>query len=143
MRVATTSLALALALAFAAAAAVSTATAAPTATARSSTAELDAESKVLKGTWVRPDGGYTIVIANGAAGGQLEATYFNPRQLPFARAEASRQGSDLRVFLELRAGGYDGSTYDLRYDPASDRLTGVYYQAVAKQKYDIFFVRKN
>ena len=47
-----------------------------------------------------------------------------------------------RVALELRAGGYDGSTYDLTYDPSSDRLSGVYYQAVAKQKFDIYFVRK-
>lgn len=99
-------------------------------------------SEVLKGAWVRPDGGYTIVIKNVGENGRLEATYFNPGQLPFARAEASHEGGRLRAFFELRAGGYDGSTYDLAYDPASDRLAGTYYQAVAKQKYDIFFVRR-
>ena len=26
---------------------------------------------------------------------------------------------------------------------ADDRLKGVYYQAVAKQKFDVYFVRKN
>ncbi len=36
----------------------------------------------------------------------------------------------------------DGSTYDLTYDPASDRLRGTYYQAVAKQKFDVYFTRK-
>jgi hypothetical protein len=41
----------------------------------------------------------------------------------------------------LQAGGYGGSTYDLLYEPATDRLKGVYYQAVAKQKFDVVFVR--
>jgi uncharacterized protein (DUF2147 family) len=96
----------------------------------------------LKGTWVRPDGGYRIVIGNVGADGRIDAMYFNPNQLPFAKAQASMIGKQLRASFELRAGGYDGSTYDLTYDPASDRLTGVYYQAVVKQKFDIYFVRK-
>jgi hypothetical protein len=96
----------------------------------------------LKGTWVRPDGGYRIVVRNTAANGQLDAMYFNPTELPFAKAQASQQDAQLRVFLELRAGGYNGSTYDLVYDPASDRLKGTYYQAVVKQKFDVFFERK-
>ena len=95
----------------------------------------------LKGTWVRPDGGYRIVIKSVSPEGKLDAMYFNPNQLPFAKAEASR-GVSLRAHFELRAGGYDGSTYDLTYDPVSDRLRGTYYQAVAKQKFDVYFTRK-
>ena len=34
-----------------------------------------------------------------------------------------------------------GSTYTLTYDPAKDVLRGVYYQAVARQRYDIYFER--
>ena len=45
---------------------------------------------VLKGIWVRPDGGYTIVIRGVGPGGKLDAMYFNPNQLPFAKAQASR-----------------------------------------------------
>ena len=97
---------------------------------------------VLKGNWVRPDGGYTIAITGIGPDGQLEATYFNPNPLPFSRAQALREGTALRVSLELRAGGYGGSTYELTYDPAGDRLKGIYYQAVAKQRYEIYFVRK-
>jgi len=96
----------------------------------------------LKGTWVRPDGGYRIVIGSVGADGRIEAMYFNPSQLPFAKAQASLSGTQLRASFELRAGGYDGSTYDLSYDPASDRLSGVYFQAVIKQKFDVYFVRK-
>ena len=97
---------------------------------------------LLKGAWVRPDGGYTIAIKSIGPGGELEAMYFNPNPLPFAKAQASRDGATLRVFFELRAGGYGGSTYELAYDPASDRLKGTYYQAVAKQKFDVSFARK-
>ena len=97
---------------------------------------------VLKGAWIRPDGGYTIAIKSIGPNGALEAMYFNPNQLPFAKAQATREGAALRVFLELQAGGYAGSTYDLTYDPASDRLKGIYYQAVAKQKFEVYFARK-
>jgi hypothetical protein len=101
-----------------------------------------ADINLLKGAWVRPDGGYTILIKSVGANGQIEAMYFNPNPLPFAKAEASREGARLRAFFELRAGGYDGSTYELNYDPASDRLTGIYYQAVMKQRFEVFFVRR-
>jgi hypothetical protein len=90
---------------------------------------------------VRPDGGYVIAIRSVAADGKLDAAYANPRPLPFAVAEAKREGDRLKVFLELRAGGYDGSTYTLVYDPGADVLKGVYYQAVAKQRFDVQFAR--
>ena len=97
---------------------------------------------LLKGTWVRLEGGYTIVIKSIGPGGELEAMYFNPNPLPFAKAQATRVGATFRAFFELRAGGYGGSTYELAYDPASDRLRGTYYQAVAKQRFEVSFARK-
>ena len=108
--------------------------------APSAAARIDVD--VLKGAWVRPDGGYLIVIKSVGPNGQLEAMYFNPNPLPFAKARALPEGAILRAFFELQAGGYAGSTYELTYDPASDQLKGIYYQAVAKQKFDIYFVRK-
>lgn len=95
----------------------------------------------LSGRWVRPDGGYVISIMSVGADGKLDAAYANPKPLPFARAEASRDGKTVRLFFELRAGGYNGSTYTLTYDPANDLLKGVYYQAVVQQKFDVYFVR--
>lgn len=99
-------------------------------------------AEILKGTWIRPDGGYRIVIQGVGADGKLEAMYFNPSQLPFARAQVSQDATSFRVVLELQAGGYAGSVYDLVYEAATDRLKGTFNQAVAKQKYDVFFVRK-
>ena len=115
----------------------------PAATGTAAPAEAENSGlDVLKGAWVRPDGGYTIAIKSVGLNGTLEAMYFNPNQLPFARAQATREGASVRVFLELQAGGYGGSTYELTYDPATDRLKGIYYQAVAKQRFEVYFLRK-
>jgi hypothetical protein len=97
---------------------------------------------LLKGHWVRPDGGYRIEVKSIGANGQIDAMYFNPRPLPFAKAQVTQDGSLLRVFLELQAGGYGGSTYELTYDAASDQLKGIYYQAVMKQRFEVVFARK-
>ncbi|MGB9192767.1 MAG: hypothetical protein WCB88_02415 [Azonexus sp.] len=104
-------------------------------------AQPDGAFATLPGRWVRPDGGYVINIKSVDASGKLDASYANPNPLPFSRAEATRDGNTIKLFFELRAGGYNGSTYMLTYDPASDTLKGVYFQAVAQQKFDIYFMR--
>jgi hypothetical protein len=104
-------------------------------------APADSAFAALPGRWVRPDGGYVIDIRGVDASGKLAAAYANPNPLPFARAEATRDGKTVHLFFELRAGGYNGSTYTLTYDPARDILRGVYYQAVAQQKFEVYFTR--
>ena len=98
-------------------------------------------AKSLQGRWTRPDGGYVLEIRSVAADGKLDAAYFNPRPIHVAEARASREGSTIRVYIELRDENYPGSTYNLRLDPGGDRLSGDYYQAVARQRYPIYFVR--
>jgi hypothetical protein len=114
----------------------------PGAPAASSISDSPAAFAALPGRWVRPDGGYVISIKSVDANGKLDASYANPNPLPFYAAMATGDGGSLKLFFELRAGGYNGSTYTLNYDAASDRLTGAYYQAVAKQTFEVFFVRK-
>lgn len=104
-------------------------------------APADSAFAALPGRWVRPDGGYVIDIRGVDASGKLAAAYANPNPLPFARAEATRDGKTVHLFFELRAGGYNGSTYTLTYDPARDILRGMYYQAVAQQKFEVYFTR--
>jgi hypothetical protein len=95
----------------------------------------------LKGRWVRPDGGYVIEITEVSAEGRMEARYFNPMPIAVSRAEAVQEDDALRVFIELQAPGYPGSTYDLKYDPVTNRLRGVYHQAAIKQDFDVVFIR--
>lgn len=57
------------------------------------------------------------------------------------KAVASREGNTIKVFIELRAGGYNGSTYTLTLDPVNDVLKGTHFQAVAQQKFEVYFAR--
>jgi hypothetical protein len=96
---------------------------------------------VLVGRWARTEGPYVINISAADENGKLDASYANPRPLPFHTAEVTRDGNTLNLFFELRAGGYEGSTYTLKYDAASDSLRGVYDQVVVKQKFAVVFNR--
>ena len=45
------------------------------------------------------------------------------------------------MISEQRDVNYPGSTYNLQYDPETDRLKGTYFQAVERQTFEIQFVR--
>jgi hypothetical protein len=96
---------------------------------------------VLSGMWQRPDGGYIIDIKAVAESGAMEAFYFNPDPIHVAAAQAVLDGDKLRIYVKLQDVNYPGSTYNLTYDPADDCLKGTYYQAVAGETYEVFFVR--
>lgn len=98
--------------------------------------------EVLKGRWVRPDGGYVIHIQDVDSGGRIQAAYYNPNPIHVSRAEAALAGSVITVFVELRGPGYPGSAYNLVHDPKSDQLKGVYHHAVLKQDFTVVFVRE-
>ena len=95
----------------------------------------------LKGSWLRPDGGYVIEIREIEASGKMTAGYFNPRPINVSQAEAALDGTTLKVFIELRDVNYPGATYHLTHDPQSDHLRGVYFQPKLQQRFDVFFVR--
>ena len=105
------------------------------------TAAADSGFGAVNGRWLRLDGGYVLEIRAVDAGGTIDAAYFNPQPIHVARAEATRDGSTLKVFVELQAPNYPGSTYSLTYDPGRDQLAGTYFQAVLQQRFDVAFVR--
>ena len=95
----------------------------------------------LNGRWLRPDGGYIFEIRAVDAGGKIDAVYLNPNPINIAKAEATHDGSIVKVFVELRAPNYPGSTHTLTYDPQHDQLQGTYFQAVQQQRFAVNFVR--
>jgi hypothetical protein len=95
----------------------------------------------LNGRWLRPDGGYVLEIRAVDTGGKIDAVYLNPKPINIAKAEATRDGPTVKVFVELRAPNYPGSTYTLTYDQEHDQLRGNYFQAVEQQNFNVFFVR--
>ncbi len=101
----------------------------------------ETDEKRLIGCWIRPDGGYILELKGIGKDGTLQAVYLNPRPIHVSRAELHREDGRLMVFVELRDVNYPGSTYNLRYDPGSDRLIGTYFQALHRETYRIEFVR--
>src|SRR4029077_17230524 len=95
----------------------------------------------LNGRWLRPDGGYVLEIRAVDPSGKVDGVYLNPKPINIAKAEATRDGSTTKVFVELRAPNYPGSTYTLAYDREHDQLHGTYFQAALQQKFDVGFVR--
>jgi hypothetical protein len=95
----------------------------------------------LEGRWRRADGGYVLDIRKVRPDGALDAAYLNPRPINVSKAQATRDGATVRVFVELRAPNYPGSTYTLTYDSKRDELYGVYYQAVEGRNFDVVFAR--
>ena len=104
-------------------------------------AQIPGDFMALKGRWVRTDGGYAIEVKSVEADGRMQAAYYNPNPINVSRAEATRQGAAVLVFLELRAPGYHGSTYTLIHDTQNDELKGVYHQATLRQNFEVVFVR--
>jgi uncharacterized protein (DUF2147 family) len=96
---------------------------------------------VLAGKWLRPDGGYVVEITNVTDSGTMDVSYSNPQRIKVSKAQASQDGAATKVFIELRDTNYPGCTYDLIYDPKSDRLEGIYYQAALQQRFEVVFVR--
>ena len=95
----------------------------------------------LEGRWRRADGGYVLDIRKVRPDGAMDAAYLNPRSINVSKAQATRDGVTVRVFVELRAPNYPGSTYTLTYDSKRDELYGVYYQAVEGRSFDVVFAR--
>ena len=108
-------------------------------TEKPSTAQTDFQR--LEGKWVRPDGGYTLELKNIKKDGSMTAAYFNPRPIRVFRAEAAQKDGAITLFVELRDVNYPGSTYNLKYDAAMDRLKGTYFQAVERKTFIVEFVR--
>jgi hypothetical protein len=101
----------------------------------------DTEFETLTDRWLRPDGGYILEIRAVEPSGRIDAQYLNPHPINIAKAEAARDGSQLNVFVELRAPNYPGGTYTLVYDREQDQLRGTYFQAALGQRFDVYFVR--
>jgi hypothetical protein len=95
----------------------------------------------LAGKWLRPDGGYILELRDVGSVGALQAKYYNPKSINVHRASWQSTEGKVTLFVELRDVNYPGSTYNLQYDLASDRLKGKYFQAVIGQTFEVEFVR--
>lgn len=99
------------------------------------------DKNLLLGNWVRTDADYKIKITEVVNEGKLKAGYFNPKSINVAKASWTNTKGVFKIFIELRDENYPGSTYNLTYYPEKDMLSGKYFQAVARETYDVLFTR--
>lgn len=90
------------------------------------------------GKWLRYDGVYTIEIKSVNKNGTLEAAYFNPNPIEVGTAKWFMKDKKLNVFIELE-GPYQKSQYKLVYSEKENTLAGTFYQAIAKETYNVYF----
>lgn len=96
-------------------------------------------SEKLLGTWQRTDGTYKIVIEEVLPDGEMTAKYLNPKSINVGKSSWTIQDEVLHIYVELRDENYPGSLYKLVYNDKNQNLTGTYYQAVARETYNISF----
>lgn len=101
-----------------------------------------ARAKRLEGRWVRPDGGYLLVIKDVKPDGSLTAAYFNPRPINVHAARWRVVKERLHLYVELRDRNYPGSKYSVVYVADADALVGTYFQAVRRQTFNVRFIRE-
>lgn len=99
--------------------------------------------KYLEGIWNRSDGVYKIEIKEVLDDGKLDAAYFNPNPINVGEASWREQDGKMLIYVELRDDNYPGSIYRLTYDEKTKSLYGTYYQAIAKETYEVYFNRSS
>lgn len=104
--------------------------------------DFDRASDKLTGSWLRSDGTYSITISNVTEDGKMTAAYFNPKPIHVAKAMWRTEDDVLEIYVEMNDINYEGSNYKLTYDQQADQLVGFYYQAFAKETYEVIFNRK-
>lgn len=96
----------------------------------------------LLGKWNRSDGSYTLDISEVNPDGNLGVVYLNPNPINVGRSGWKIEKEKVRIFVELRDENYPGSLYQLTLDEESGTLAGTYYQAVARQTFEVHFTRQ-
>jgi hypothetical protein len=102
----------------------------------------DTTPEHLEGSWIRTDGGYKIEIKEVSDDGKLTAAYFNPNPINVGSSGWQFKDKKLQIFVELQDKNYPGSLYNLNYNKKTKILEGTYYQAVAKQTFNVSFKKE-
>ena len=99
------------------------------------------QAQRLEGIWVRPDGGYRLVIEDVKPDGSLKVSYFNPKKINVSISNWKVDNDNVHLFVELQDVNYRGSKYNLIYINEKDVFEGTYFLAAQKQTFSINFLR--
>ena len=77
---------------------------------------------IIAGEWQRTDGSYLVTVSNVQTDGTATVAYFNPRPIHVEQGAITTQEGLVKLFIQLRDKGYEGSTYTLYYYAEKDAL---------------------
>lgn len=105
------------------------------------TGPLTPDMLAIQGRWIRSDAPYVIELAH-APNGLLQGKYYNPKPIHVQKTEVAEKDGVLYVMVLLQDVNYRGSFYLLSYNRAHDALSGTYFHAASRQRFEVVFVRK-
>jgi len=96
----------------------------------------------LTGKWMRADGTYLLTIDKIYPNGLIDAHYFNPASIYIKESKIRLiDNNQIEIFIKFQDKRYPGSYYQLVYDQMNNILKGIYYHAILKQSFNIYFIK--
>ncbi len=100
------------------------------------------DEHLLLGEWSRTDSIGILKITALFNTPKLKAGYFNPKAMNVGKANWTKTGTLLSVFVEFRDNECPGCSYKLNYNPQRDMLVGEYSKASNGFTLPVEFARK-
>ncbi|MGG7034840.1 MAG: hypothetical protein ACI7YS_06545 [Flavobacterium sp.] len=103
--------------------------------------DTDPDKNLLIGEWSQTETRNLIKITETLEIGKLELEVYNPTKIEIEKANWSKTGNLLSVYIELQNENLTRSNYKLNYIPQRDVLVGEYFQATDSTRYSVEFIR--
>jgi len=71
----------------------------------------------------------------------MEVQFINPQPVKVVKAQAARDGKEIRISIKLRDPGLPYLIYDLTYQTGLDQLQGVYWQKGNSKSTKVVFIK--
>jgi len=95
----------------------------------------------LKGRWQALAGEFVLQINKIDPLGRMEVQFINPQPVKVVKAQAARDGKEIRISIKLRDPGLPYLIYDLTYQTGLDQLQGVYWQKGNSKSTKVVFIK--
>ncbi len=104
----------------------------------------DPDKNLLIGEWSQMGTPYFIKITGVLDTGKLDAAFYDPNypvKIEIEKANWTKTGTLLSIYIELQDPEYPGSSFKLNYIPERDVLVGTYFNALTGMVYPMEFNR--
>lgn len=101
----------------------------------------DPDKNLLIGEWSQTGTPNLIKITGVLENGKLESEVYTPTKIEIEKANWSKIGNSLSIYIELQSEKYPGSNFKLNYIPNRDVCVGEYFQVIDSTTNSVEFIR--